>query len=482
MPTDEVVSVAVASTTPSRSGPLSWGQRWMWAYFEETSVHRNAANTPCRLHLPDGLGTERVLTTLKMLVARHESLRTVYRRNDRGELAQFAMERGEVRVTVHEATAGAEGISTVVEELGRQLCAVDFDVAEEWPVRAGVVTVAGAPRGVVIVVDHMAIDAWSMALLGAEFEAMVNAAEGIWENILPPVRHHPIDQATNEQDSHAVQVGGRALRHWEKQLRSISPRLPRRRTRKDRPAAVHHDSVMTSGALVGALATLSSRYKTSWANVLLATTAVLLSTHLDQDQSLIQVISSNRYQPQTRACVGTFIQSGLVVVDTPRDRAFGAIVAATATAAFHAYRFGSYDPYLLAELRREICGEPGMEPDFSYYFNYLDYEQFDYQALADEGNQAQNQAQTKITAPVSRTVRNVTLFSNFEPKRDCMSVQLIADSTIIHIGSFFRAMESVLAEAVLVDDLDVEGMSRVSGLDRGAANHRTLGTDLEVTR
>lgn len=423
-----------------RSGPLTWGQRWMWRYLEQTVVHRQTANTPWHMAVPGGVPLERVLSTLAALVSRHESLRTVYQHEPAGRARQIVLPDGEVPVTVRDAP-GAE-VGAVARTLGEELCAAEFAIARDWPVRVGVVTVAGAPRRVVMVADHLAVDAWSIGVLSTEFGTMISAPEDTWETVLPEMTHQPLDQASYEATERAIRSNERVLAYWDGQLRRIglaaeNGALPR-----------HRETVLRSRELMDSVAALAVRQHTSMANVALTGLAAVLGRRSRYRQAALQLVSANRHQSHTRSCVGVFIQSSPLVVDVSPGTGFDALTSTVGSAAFHAYRLGSYDPDRLAELLDTRFPDGSARPDLSHYGNYLPYNESPELAAGFGGYDTVDTAPG--TRPVDlgpRTVRGVTTFTNFEPYQGTMAVRLIANTDALSPTDFLDELEGLLGHA-----------------------------------
>ncbi|OKI59783.1 peptide synthetase [Streptomyces sp. CB00072] len=151
--------------------PLSYAQRRLW-FMDRTGNGDGRYNILLSVRLLGELDTDALRSALADVVARHESLRTVFP-VDEGVPRQRILAPGEsaVRLTVEEA--GPDGLDAALATAAAQ----GFDLAAELPLRGHLWQLAGREHVLLLVLHHIASDGSSMAPLardlGAAYEARV---------------------------------------------------------------------------------------------------------------------------------------------------------------------------------------------------------------------------------------------------------------------------------------------------------------------
>ncbi|WP_371477822.1 condensation domain-containing protein [Kitasatospora sp. NBC_00315] len=289
-----------------RSGPLTMGQANMLRCVGRDDPSH--INMHVVWELPPGLGLERITESLATLHARHESLRTTY--PDGPERHQQVHAAGELTVRVCAARGDA---ALFAEELGLRLRAVRFDPAAEWPVRAAVVTDAGRPVHLVLVLSHAALDASALGLLRREWLALLAGSP------LPePAEVRPVDLAWIERSPEGLRRAASSLRYWAGQLRSApqamfavpTPAGPAREPGEGRTPRLR----IRSHAAAAALEVLSARTGVTRSTLVLAALCALTAHRTGHRQALVTTLSANRYLPELTDYVGTVAQDALLSV------------------------------------------------------------------------------------------------------------------------------------------------------------------------
>ncbi|MEV0250499.1 non-ribosomal peptide synthase/polyketide synthase, partial [Nocardia sp. NPDC050712] len=149
----------VAGPRPERI-PLSLAQQRMWFLnrFDSTST---AYNLPAAVRLTGALDVAALQSAVADLLARHESLRTVYPEQDGVAYQVILSPDAAVPDLSPEPVAAADLLERVVE-----VFAAGFDVTAEVPLRAKLFQVEGGSEYVlVLVAHHISADGWSMGPL-----------------------------------------------------------------------------------------------------------------------------------------------------------------------------------------------------------------------------------------------------------------------------------------------------------------------------
>ena len=153
-----------AAARPERL-PLSFAQARLW-FLEQFHGRGTAYNMPFAWRLTGELDAAALTLALGDVVARHESLRTIFTA-DGGEPCQHVIPAGEVTVPVTITTARSAELAGLIDAAARH----EFDLAIELPVRAWLFTLADEEHVLVLLCHHIASDGWSMRVLMADLAA-----------------------------------------------------------------------------------------------------------------------------------------------------------------------------------------------------------------------------------------------------------------------------------------------------------------------
>ncbi|WP_146067095.1 non-ribosomal peptide synthetase, partial [Streptomyces sp. B188M101] len=135
--------------------PLSFGQERLW-FLHQLEGPGAAYNVPSAVRLAGELDQEALRLALGDVVARHESLRTVFAEDAQGAY-QVVLDAGvEVPWTVAQVTEGE-----LPERLATAALHV-FDLSAEIPVSAALFEIAPDDHVLLLLVHHIATDGWSL--------------------------------------------------------------------------------------------------------------------------------------------------------------------------------------------------------------------------------------------------------------------------------------------------------------------------------
>ncbi|NUH44457.1 hypothetical protein HUF15_48740, partial [Streptomyces samsunensis] len=167
-------------TRPERL-PLSFGQQRLW-FLHQLEGPGAVYNVPLALRLSGELDREALRLALGDVVARHESLRTVFAEDAQGAY-QVVLDAGvEVPWSVSRTTT--EQLSERLEEAARYA----FDLTTDIPVRATLFQLGPDEHALLLLMHHIATDAWSLRPfvndLVTAYGARVNGTDPRWP-VLP---------------------------------------------------------------------------------------------------------------------------------------------------------------------------------------------------------------------------------------------------------------------------------------------------------
>ncbi|MFI5476959.1 condensation domain-containing protein [Streptomyces cacaoi] len=447
----ELVLVEFSADT-SGVADLTWGQEQVCLWMENSAPHIEHMNLDVLIECETGAGTtlDDVREALRVVIERHESLRTRLNVQKDGGYRQFVCASGRVPVQVHHCAAfeASEASEAVLEELRR----LPFTVFE-WPLRVAVVTVSGIVSGVALCLSHVATDGWGIEVIGGDIRELLAAApeERDVLSARPPrplvqPREHAAAQRRAGSRSEA-----RAEAFWTAQLsRFPNDRFPFPLRTPESPR--FPKITMRSRTAARALAEAASRHGTTVNAVLTGALAVLVSAISELEDVTFRLFCANRTSVESRNSVGTFFQI-IPVALTVADLPFRDIAHAAWQASLRAYRVGERDPRRLDRVTESVASVRGVDLDLECFLNIHGY-----------GGQAEGEAPT-----AQGTARELTTFDDdggieeWEPGKfyvdvwrvsGCLEVTLSADTALFsrdRLTGFLTCLEDILLRAAAGD-------------------------------
>ncbi|WP_225730728.1 MULTISPECIES: non-ribosomal peptide synthetase [unclassified Nocardia] len=312
--------------------PLSAAQRRMW-FLNRYDPGSPAHNVPGVFEVGGDLDEEVLRAAIADVLARHESLRTVYPVDDAGEPYQHIVPISEVIVPLQVSTHS--GGNTL--ERAMRSAADGFDLTRELPIRIRLLRPDSGPALLVVVTHHIAADGWSIAPLTRDvmvaWAARRSGAAPRWTPLPLQYADYTLWQRESlgtEDDPDSV--AHRQLTYWRAALAGLpdAPTLPtdhpRPAVRSDRAGSVDFRISATGQQRIRELA---RGYGVSVFMVAHAALAILLSRLSGRDDIAIGTVTAGRGDGELDDLVGMFV--GTLVLRTRVDQrsTFENLLAAT---------------------------------------------------------------------------------------------------------------------------------------------------------
>jgi hypothetical protein len=339
---------------------LSWGQRAIWNQMrmQDSSLSMGRARP-----LAAGTTVGDVAASARFVMGRHQSLRTRLRFEADGRPVQVVASSGEIPLEIVEV--GDADPAVVAEALAARYKETNFDYANEWPIRMGVITRGGRPTHVAEVVSHLVTDGFGMALLQAD---LAGENGGTGPAGAPVTAMQPLDQVRSQRTPAAQRHRDAAMRYWERLLRAIPADRFGDWPDDGRPRCLR--AVYNSPAVHLAVRRIAARTKVSTSQVLLAAFAVTLARLTGSNPVVTMVLVNNRFRPGFANSVSPVSAPCLCVIDVA-DITFDEAVARAWHSAMAAYKHAYYEPDLMWDVIARVGKERGGEITLAYFFNDL---------------------------------------------------------------------------------------------------------------
>jgi hypothetical protein len=332
---------------------LSWGQQEIWSVMEgkDSSLAMGGARV-----LPPGQTVADVAAGLSFIMSRHQALRTRLRFGPDGQTRQVVHASG--AITLEVVDAGDSDPGEVASSVAAGYKASKFDYEGEWPLRMAVITHHGKATHVAQVVCHIALDAFGLAVLQADFDHRS-------ERTGPVTAMQPMEQATAQRGPSGRRAHEASVRYFERlaasapdcQLNaSADPRRPR-----------FWQVTLDSPAGFRAARMLAARLGLGTSPVLLAAFAVAFTSVSVSQRVAVHLVVSNRFRRGFADSVSPVMQNCLGVIET--DGSFEEVVRRAWQSGLGAYKHAYYDPRRKSEAYERVKAQRGAEPDWSVVFN-----------------------------------------------------------------------------------------------------------------
>ncbi|MEV6321024.1 amino acid adenylation domain-containing protein [Nocardia sp. NPDC051787] len=347
-PPSDTNTVALPPFTPQeRSGPtpLSIAQQRMW-FLNRFDTASGGYNIPFALRLKGALNVPALEAAIADVIARHETLRTLYPEHD-GVATQVLLPAGTKLVELVARPVPAAQVSELVGAATRG----GFDVTAEVPLRVRLWRVEDeAPTGarvhvLLFVVHHIVADSWSFAPLTRD---LTNAYVARCASIAPAWGPLPVQYADfaiwqraalGSADDPASVLSGQ-LAYWTDHLAGL-PDVLTLPSDRPRPAVATNRGGVLTGRLDAALhqqiRDVAAAHRATPFMVLHTALAVLLSRYGANADVVIGAPVDGRGAAALDDVVGTFVNTLVLRTEVRQDASLAELLAsvrATGLAAF----------------------------------------------------------------------------------------------------------------------------------------------------
>lgn len=352
--------------------PLSHSQHRLW-FLDQMDPGNAAYNIVVPLHLVGLLHRDALEDAMRIIVSRHEALRTRFLQRDGVPFAVVDSEQPWdipfIDLSSLAPSAQDGQIAQLLAEEAQRPYALD-----KGPLfRVSLYRKGDREHVLLLVMHHIISDGWSIGVLARELGPVYEACvRGLPSPLAPlPVQFRDFVQWEQEHEKHPSSAD---LDYWRRQLGGELPHLELP-TDRPRPAVQTfrgwHIVVDLPPELEERLQQLARRHNVTFFMVLFAAFSVLLRHYTAQEDILVGTPTAGRANSNFECLIGFFVNNLVLRVDLAGDPAFADLLHRVRTTALEAFEHNSIAFDQLVELlqpQRSL----DRSPVFQVLFSLLD--------------------------------------------------------------------------------------------------------------
>ncbi len=348
--------------------PVSRSQHRQWLFWK-LNPHSLAYNTPMAVRMQGNLDRAALQAALDALVARHESLRTVFVEAE-GLPWQRILPAAPVVIGFEDL--GGQDHAAQIRKLEAEAF-VPFDLASGPLLRARLFQVQEQEHLLSLTLHHIVSDGWSMSLLVREFAAAYNAAASGQEHHPEPLPVQYADFAAWQRKWLAEGQMQAQIDYWKMRLEEDFEvlELPADRVRPQaRSYRGSRFDVRLPQALSERLRALALAANATLFHVFLAAYAIVLARYSRKGTLNIGVPVTNRNRVELEGLIGFFINVVVARIDVDGSLPFAQLLAAVRETTLQA-QANKDVPFLEVAEALYAEREQGVNPFFQVLYNHL---------------------------------------------------------------------------------------------------------------
>ena len=360
-----VEPITPTAREPDASLPLSYGQQAMW-FLHQLLPDDLAFNVAGAVRLRGPVDVAALRGALQQVVDRHAALRTTFSL-EAGQPVQRTLSHLDAPFAeVDASTWDEEELQQYLERMAYR----PFDLESGPPLR--LVLLRRAPQEYVLLlsVNHIVADFWSMSLLVQEMASLYQAATAGSEAALPSLPLDYGDYVLWQREALSGPEGERLRDYWRQQLDGDLPVLD---LPTDHPRGTEQTfrgdvaSRRLDPELTPRLRSLSQTHGATLSMTLLAAFQALLHRYTGQDDLLVGSVVAGRERPELARLVGYLINPVAMRADFSGDPTFASFLEQVRGTVLGAFAHQEYPLPLLAQ-DLSLTRDPGRPPLFETMF------------------------------------------------------------------------------------------------------------------
>jgi amino acid adenylation domain-containing protein len=318
--------------------PISYAQQRLW-FLEQTRPKSAAYNIPLAVVLKGPLNDEVLKKSLRGVILRHESLRTVFETRQ-GEAVQRVLDEPDIDLStldlagLNEDDAMREAVRWVTAEAAK-----GFDLSQRPPLRVGLLRLAAESHVLTANMHHIVSDGWSLGVLTRDFVETYAALLEARKPKLNPLSARYVDFASWQRAWLQGEILETQLAYWRTQLQDLHLlELPTDRPRPPVPSYSGDTAkfVIPERTLRQAR-DLAGRENVTLFMLLVAVFQLLLAKYADEQDVALGTDIANRRVRETEDIIGFFINQLVLRTRMQKDWSFRELLRNVRATTLEAY-------------------------------------------------------------------------------------------------------------------------------------------------
>ncbi|MBW8683032.1 non-ribosomal peptide synthetase [Chitinophaga rhizophila] len=277
---------------------VSNSQKRMWLS-SLRKENRHLFNVPLSYRIEGALDTALFTDAFRYLIARHESLRTLFRFAD-GDIYQYVLPADQVAFDIPVIEVSGDPAELIKTE-----SLTPFDLDQDIPIRTTLLKVADDDHILLITLHHIVSDGWSREIIYKEVIAVYNAMFSRITPSLKPLQIQYKDYVYWHERKYATQET-----FWKHFLSAGIPSVSFPLD-NERPAMISHEgyarTLVIDGERLEGIRAVLEKKNINQTDFCIALFGLLLYQYTAQEQFIIGTITSGRTHIDLEPLIGSFI-------------------------------------------------------------------------------------------------------------------------------------------------------------------------------
>jgi len=323
---DMLASLAIPRRSERDLIPLSFAQQRLW-FLDQLQLGNPFYNVARNVRIDGTLDYTSLQRALSELVARHESLRTVFRvvGNEPIQVIKPVQELALPLPVIDLSDLAASDREKETARLGAELAETPFTLTKGPLLAARLLRLDSENHILFLSLHHIITDAWSTALLLRELVTLYEAFAAGRPSPLPELSIQYADFTLWQREFLKGETLDRQLSFWRQQLTDAPAMLELPLDRPRPPVQTFRgafESVKLSENLSAALKDVSRSEGATLFMTLLAAFQTLLWRHTSQDDIVVGAPIANRTKKETESLIGFFVNTLVMRTQITPDLTF----------------------------------------------------------------------------------------------------------------------------------------------------------------